>query len=108
MVIVYYFGGNLNLENIKKKFEPHYSDRNLLGIKIGKLEFIVFRNGYLRIVHESKDRNLLLKEVQARAVELNNFLNEIKKLSKAKDPKITEDKDFELEREISFEGEKII
>jgi predicted hydrocarbon binding protein len=109
LVVFYHFDGKLNLEKIKKKFPASYSDKNLLLIKIGKLDFIIFRDGHLRIVHESRDENLLLKEMQGRITEVNNFLNEIRKISKIKnEPKIVEDREIELKRDLNFEGEEIV
>jgi predicted hydrocarbon binding protein len=109
VVIFYHFDGKLNLEKIKKKFPTIYSDKNLLLIKIGKLDFIVFKDGYLKIVHESRDENLLLKEMQSRITEINDFLNEIRKISKiGEQPRIIEDKEIELKRDINFEGEEIV
>ncbi len=109
MVIFYHFDGKLNLEKIRKKFPTIYYDKNLLLAKINGLNFIVFRDGYLRIIHESKDENLLLKEMQRRITEVNNFLNEIKKISNIKaEPKVIEDKEVNLNRDINFEGEEVV
>jgi predicted hydrocarbon binding protein len=97
------------LEKIKKKFPIAYSDRNLLLIKKGNLDFIIFRDGYLRIIHESRNENLLLKEMQSRMTEINSLLGEIKKSSGIRtDPKVVEDREMNLKRDICFDGEETI